>query len=62
MDKLPPIEWNPTYQALLKHLQEQQCLNHRLPTEEDILSVNNHDDNNTCHTTGRRAHDEMNND
>ncbi len=57
MDKLPPIEWNPTYQALIKHLKEQQRLNHRLPTEEDILLV----DDNTCHTAGR-SHDKMNDD
>ncbi len=57
MDKLPPIEWNSTYQALLKHLREQHRLNHRLPTEEDILSV----DDDTCHTAGR-LHDIMNND
>ncbi len=44
-------------QALLKHLKEQHRLNHRLPTEEDILSI----DDNTCHTTDR-LHDIMNND
>jgi len=61
LDKLPPIEWNPTYQALIKHLKEQQRLNHRLPTKEDILSIENRGVDDVCHTAGR-LYDKMNDD
>lgn len=61
LDKLPPIEWSPTYQALLEHLKEQQRLGHRLPTEEDILSTDDGSDDESRHMTGR-SHDKVNDD